>query len=66
MGSESGLFKADEDPEKGRWLETDRALGYYGLKNGVRERRGEEEGRVRRRGWMRRRGGVRERGEKEE
>lgn len=34
MGGESGLFKADEDPKKGRWLETDRALDYYGLKNG--------------------------------
>lgn len=48
MGGESGLFKADEDPKKGRWLETDRALDYYGLKNGVREGSDEEEWRVRR------------------
>lgn len=46
VGGESGLFKADEDPKKGRWLETERALDYYGLKNGVRE--GRERGGVRR------------------
>ena len=54
MGGESGLFKADEDPKKGRWLETERALDYYGLKNGVRE--GRERGGVRRGGVRRGKG----------
>ena len=34
---EFGLFKPDEDPTKGRWLETGRTLEYYHLKSGVRK-----------------------------
>ena len=34
--TECGLFKPDEDPTKGRWLEMGRTLEYYHLKNGVR------------------------------
>lgn len=30
-----GLFKADEDPKMGRWLEMGRTLEYYILKSGV-------------------------------
>lgn len=33
--SEYGLFKPDEDPVKGRWLEQGKTLGYYHFKNGV-------------------------------
>ena len=32
--NEFGLFKPDEDPKKGRWLELGRTLEYYHLKNG--------------------------------
>ena len=32
---EYGLFKPDEDPTKGRWLEAGRTLEYYHLKSGV-------------------------------
>ena len=32
-----GLFKPDEDPRKGRWLEAGRTVDYYGLKDGVRK-----------------------------
>ena len=67
MGGESGLFKADEDPKKGRWLETERALDYYGLKNGVRKGRGEEEGRAKReRKWCGDEEGVKREGRGEE
>lgn len=37
IASEYGLFKPDEDPVKGRWLEQGKTLGYYHFKNGVRE-----------------------------
>lgn len=33
--NEYGLFKPDEDPTKGRWLEQGRTLEYYHLKSGV-------------------------------
>ena len=33
--SEYGLFRPDEDPEKGRWLEQEKTLGYYHFKDGV-------------------------------
>ena len=33
--NEYGLFKPDEDPVKGRWLEQGKTLGYYHFKNGV-------------------------------
>ena len=33
--NEYGLFKPDEDPTKGRWLEQGRILEYYHLKSGV-------------------------------
>ena len=32
--NEFGLFKPDEDPTKGRWLEQGRTLEYYDLKSG--------------------------------
>ena len=35
---EYGLFKPDEDPTKGRWLEAGRTLEYYHLKSGVSQR----------------------------
>ena len=38
--TECGLFKPDEDPTKGRWLEMGRTLEYYHLKSGVREQGG--------------------------
>ena len=33
--NEYGLFRPDEDPTKGRWLEQGRTLEYYHLKDGV-------------------------------
>lgn len=39
--TECGLFKPDEDPTKGRWLEMGRTLEYYHLKSGVCRRGGE-------------------------
>jgi len=33
--NEYGLFKPDEDPTKGRWLDLGRTLEYYHLKSGV-------------------------------
>ena len=38
---ECGLFKPDEDPTKGRWLEMGRTLEYYHLKSGVKGGEGE-------------------------
>ena len=35
--NEYGLFRPDEDPTKGRWLEQGRTLEYYHLKDGVSE-----------------------------
>ena len=35
VANEYGLFKPDEDPTKGRWLEQGRTLEYYHLKSGV-------------------------------
>ena len=40
--TECGLFKPDEDPTKGRWLEMGRTLEYYHLKSGVCRRGGED------------------------
>ena len=34
LANEFGLFKPDEDPTKGRWLEQGRTLEYYDLKSG--------------------------------
>jgi talin len=34
QANEFGLFKPDEDPKMGRWLEMGRTLEYYHLKNG--------------------------------
>ncbi len=42
VANEFGLFKPDEDPTKGRWLEQGRTLEYYGLKSGVRGKGGRE------------------------
>lgn len=35
--AEYGLFKPDEDPKKGQWLELGRTLEYYHLKNEVHQ-----------------------------
>lgn len=35
LANEYGLFRPDEDPTKGRWLEQGRTLEYYHLKDGV-------------------------------
>ncbi len=35
VANEFGLFKPDEDPTKGRWLDQGRTLEYYHLKSGV-------------------------------
>ena len=43
---EYGLFKPDEDPTKGRWLEAGRTLEYYHLKSGVRQSGGSGRGLV--------------------
>jgi talin len=34
QSGDCGMFKADEDPKKGRWLDASRTLDYYSLKNG--------------------------------
>ena len=33
--SDYGLFRQDDDPSKGKWLEPARALNFYPLKSGV-------------------------------
>ena len=57
---EFGLFKPDEDPTKGRWLEQGRTLEYYHLKSGVRGEEGERGGREERERGGRGRGEGRE------